>query len=315
MGGGGAMRTAAKVAGFGLAANGMRGVPLVPPAEQSVGKASRPVSAVLSSQGGTRAAEVAPLHTAASWEMDDWEFADDNELVVQAGEPMPRVVFGGVPSFREAKAATSELKDAIDQVYLSSNSTEGSSAVSKGTVLSLNNSELDTKSCVIEAVSTPSVPNHALQAFKFLSGSPEVQTVVASIACDPNVWNAVMQNPELNDFMQSQKRTVANLHVEESPEKMEYLSDSDDESVKSVDSRNGFDFMDALQNIKFTVAEMLSDVSNYFQSIFGFSAAEKSSSDANGGDEKASLGDQMILGGTFFGLAVLVAMVVILKRG
>ncbi|RCU22150.1 hypothetical protein DVA69_20505, partial [Acinetobacter baumannii] len=36
------------------------------------------------------------------------------------GEPMPRVVFDAAPSFKEAKEATAELKDALDKVYLSS---------------------------------------------------------------------------------------------------------------------------------------------------------------------------------------------------
>ena len=107
------MRTAAKVDGIGVANAGIRGMPLAPSAEQSVRKASRPVSAVVSSQAANPA-EVAPSHTAASWEMDDWEFADD-ELNMYAGEPTPRLVFSGVPSFQEAKDATSDLKDAIDK--------------------------------------------------------------------------------------------------------------------------------------------------------------------------------------------------------
>ncbi|KAI4322847.1 hypothetical protein L6164_022501 [Bauhinia variegata] len=294
MGGGGAMRTAAKVAGIGVATNGMRGGPLASPSEQSLRKVPRLVPTALSSQGGTKEADVAPLHTAASWEMDDWDFADEDGLVMRAGEPVPRVVFGAAPSFHEAKAATSELKDAINQIYLSSNSAEGSSADSK------------TESRVIQAISTTSVPDHAIQAFKLLSGSPEAQTVVASIASDVNVWNAVMQNPVLKDFVQSQEKTVAGYEAEESRKKLEDLS----VSVETGSSRNDFDFMGVLQNIKLAVAEMLGNVSNFLQSVFNFPAAEKSSGD----DTKTTFGDQMILGGTFFGLVVLVAMVVILKR-
>lgn len=33
------------------------------------------------------------------------------------------------------------------------------------------------------------------------------QTVVASIACDPNVWNAMMDNHVLKDFLQSHQRS------------------------------------------------------------------------------------------------------------
>ena len=59
------MRTAAKVGGIGVANAGIRGMPLAPPTEQSVRKASRPVSAVVSSQAANPA-EVAPSHTTAA---------------------------------------------------------------------------------------------------------------------------------------------------------------------------------------------------------------------------------------------------------
>ena len=115
------MRTAAKFVGIGAAAaGGLRGVPLGPPAEHSVRNASRSVLEAASSPPPLRAkaADVAPLYTAASWELDDWEVTgDDGELIMEGGGEAvpPRVVFGGVPSFQEAKAATSELKDAIDK--------------------------------------------------------------------------------------------------------------------------------------------------------------------------------------------------------
>lgn len=115
MGGGGAMRTAAKVAGFGVARSGFRGSPTARPVEQSIRNASRQTSSAGVSSQGAKAAEVAPLHTAASGDLTDWEFADEGDLFMAAGEPVPRVVFGDVPTFQEAKEATTELKDAIDQ--------------------------------------------------------------------------------------------------------------------------------------------------------------------------------------------------------
>lgn len=118
MGGGGAMRTAAKIAGIGVGRTGFRGAPAAHPAEQSVRNASRPASAMVSSQGA-KPAEMAPLHATAPYELDDWEFADAGDLVMAAGEPMPRMVFGGVPTLEEAKEATSELKEAIDKYIFS----------------------------------------------------------------------------------------------------------------------------------------------------------------------------------------------------
>lgn len=287
------MRTAAKLAGFSAAAaSGIRGVILAPPAEQSVRNVSRPVSAVVSLSQKAKAAEVAPLHTAASWDLEDWD--------TEAGEGMARVVFGGAPSFQEAKAATTELKDAIDMIYLKSNSSEceGSSPGSQVSVVSPFNTELETKSCAIEAISNPSVPKHAFQAFQFLSASPEAQNVVASIACDPNVWNAVMQNPVVKDFFQSQQKDCAGV--------------SDFEVEGTHDSENGFaDFTGMLPNLKLTITEMVSSVSNWLQNIFGFSTAEESDGSEN---TKTNSMNHLPKRGTLMGLAVLVVMVVVLKR-
>lgn len=115
------MRTAAKVAGIGVASAGLRNLTAASPAEHAVRQASRPVSAALSSTSlrESKVSDIPPPHTAASWDMDDWDFAGDEELVMNAGEPMPRMVFDAVPSFQEAKEATTELKDAIDKYIFS----------------------------------------------------------------------------------------------------------------------------------------------------------------------------------------------------
>ncbi|WVZ04133.1 hypothetical protein V8G54_024939 [Vigna mungo] len=107
MGGGGAMRTAAKIAGIGVSKSGLRGSTAALPTEQSVRSASRSSSVAGVSAQGAKTAEVAPLHAASPW--DDWDFADDSDFVA------PRMVFGSAPTFEEAKEATTELKDAIDQ--------------------------------------------------------------------------------------------------------------------------------------------------------------------------------------------------------
>lgn len=88
----------------------------MPPAEQSVRNASRPVSAILSTSSSEAvkagSVDASPAHNPAAW--DDWEFAGE-ELSMASGEPKPRVVFGGAPSFQEAKEATTELKDAVEK--------------------------------------------------------------------------------------------------------------------------------------------------------------------------------------------------------
>ncbi|KAJ1441955.1 hypothetical protein SESBI_01165 [Sesbania bispinosa] len=327
MGGGGTMRTAAKIAGIGVARSGFRGSPSTIPAEQLVRNSSRPVSSAGVSSQGAKTAEVAPLHTAASWDLTDWEFADGGDLVMEAGEPMPRVVFGDVPSFQEAKEATTELKDAIEKMYLSSDSSqcEASSPGSEISVLSPTLFEPVTKSCVVEAISNPSVPNHAIQAFHLLSSSAEAQTVVASIACDPNVWKAVMQNPAVSTFFQSQQM-VTDFEAEGTPEKVVELTNgaavAGSEAVETPEkveeheyrSENVFDFMGILQNLKLTVTDMVSRVSSFLQNIFPTAEKEKATADADVNTKANFMDYTNFLGGTFMGLAVLVIMVVLVKR-
>ncbi|KAJ6886345.1 hypothetical protein NC651_026897 [Populus alba x Populus x berolinensis] len=43
-----------------------------------------------------------------------------------------------------------------------------------------------------------------MQAFSLLNESPKIQTVVAALASDPNVWNAVWENKALQELLQSQ---------------------------------------------------------------------------------------------------------------
>ncbi|RDX84012.1 hypothetical protein CR513_34999, partial [Mucuna pruriens] len=277
MGGGGAMRTVAK-----FAAAGFRAAPFVRPS----------------------ASEVAPLHTAASWDVDDWEVADGGEDV----DAVPRVVLGGVPTFQEAKEATTELKHAIHKIYLSSNSGEcdGSALANQVSVVSSSHSELENKSHLTDAISNHSAPNHAFQAFQLLSESPEAQSVVASIACDPNIWNAMVQNPALQDFFQSQQTVCAVTGGFE----VEGTLDQKVGELPYSDSVYGFiDSMNILHNVKFTVSEMVTSVSNYLQNMFGFLTGQTSSAGIGArGNAKANFIDPITMGGTFMGLAVLVVM-------
>ncbi|OIV99141.1 hypothetical protein TanjilG_01116 [Lupinus angustifolius] len=309
MGGGGAMRTAAKLAGIGVGRSKILGSSAAQSIDQSVWNAQRTATTVLSSQG-VKPAEVVPLQTAALWDLDDWELTD--------GEPMPRVVFDAVPTFQEAKEATTELKDAIDKIYLSSDSSqfEGSSPGSQVSVPSPTDSEPETNSCVIEAISHPSVPKHALQAFQLLSANTGAQTVVASIACDPNVWNAVMQNAAVSNFLQSHQKD-AGFQAAETAEEVEELANAtviagSEEAEEETHSGNGvFNLRGFLQNIKLTVTEMVFKVSDYLQNIFPTAEKEKSSADES---SKEGFMDNKTMGGTLMGLAMLVIMVVLVKR-
>lgn len=81
------------------------------------------------------------------------------------------------------------------RVYLSSPKSNGSGdmfAANHVPGLSLLSSpELETKSCVIfEDTPTAPVPNHVLQAFKLLNGSPEAQVMIDFPLPYNNSWNA-----------------------------------------------------------------------------------------------------------------------------
>ncbi|XP_047149211.1 uncharacterized protein LOC124821382 [Vigna umbellata] len=309
MGGGGAMRTAAKIAGIGVSKSGLRGSTAALPTEQSVRSASRSSSVAGVSAQGAKTAEVAPLHAASPW--DDWDFADDSDFVA------PRMVFGSAPTFEEAKEATTELKDAIDQIYLSPDSSKFSSPGDEVSTLSPTLYEPVNRSCVIDAISNPSVPKHAIQAFNLLSTSHEAQAVVASLASDPNVWNAVMENPAVYRFFQSQQTVSDSGAVEttEEVEKLSTFSSEGDETLEKMeataesDSGSMFsDFMGFLQNLKLTVTELVSSVSSFLQNIFPSPDTQKMAADADGNIKSS------FMGGTFIGLAVLVIMVIVTKR-
>lgn len=274
-----------------------------------------------------------------SWELDDWEFASvEEEINIGTGEPLPRVVFGGVPTLQEAKEATSELKDALDQLYLSPSRSIRSGVQQLGLLQIANSDHSETKACVATTENTvATVPAHAIQAFAYLKDSPAAQNVVASIASDPNVWSAVMQNEALVEFLQAQKTCAPypsmGLNVEESvadtgfqdqeaPKSFEDSSDEGDsgsrfqnkETPKSFeDSSDAGDsgslsswFASLLETMKLSLAEIVGN-------IFGRPAADvKSSPDSNEKPEGQVM--NMGLGASLTGLAVMVIMVVVMKR-
>lgn len=126
MGGGGAFRAAAKVAGVTVANSGFRSVTAEHPVFTAARNVVRPVSvsAITSSSEDVKSGvvhgssiDVSPVQKMS--EFDDWEMAGGEEdMMVKSGEPLPRVVFGGAPSLQEATEATSDLKDALEKYAL-----------------------------------------------------------------------------------------------------------------------------------------------------------------------------------------------------
>ncbi|KAK6934367.1 hypothetical protein RJ641_034522 [Dillenia turbinata] len=334
--GGGVMRAAAKGPGVGLVNSAMRSVPSVPTAEHSVSSASRNFSRSISavaSTGDGRPGVVLSVNTDSpttmqkpSWEVDDWDFVNGEEdpMILETADSMPRLVFGRVPSLEEAKEATFELKDALEKVYLSS----PRSTVSADSSLADKNLENveTTKACVTSEASVVSpAPKNAIQAFKFLKENTQAQHVVASIASDQNVWNAVMQNEALQEYFKSQKmgascltaqpyvtETVAEgvLKVQESAKTFDYSS-YEDEPTES----GNHGFIAFLMNVKSSIVEMVSNLPGFLGNLFGGPASEKIEAGDEDRSGKGFFFDKNLEAASLFALAVMVIMVVVIKRG
>ncbi|KAK6154375.1 hypothetical protein DH2020_008623 [Rehmannia glutinosa] len=325
--GGGTIRAATKVAGIAAATGGLRGIA----AEHfPVSSAARKAASACPSAATTEDVKLVASKLGAGVQrlclgIDDWVFAGgEGDEVLSAAEPMPRVVFGGAPSLQEAKEATSELTVALEKAYLSSpNSVEGSVVADNDSSLSLSNKQVvENKACNAIA---PAVPAPAIMAFRFLRESSAAQNVVASIASDPNVWNAVLQNTELQDFLQSQracKNSYLNLpFFSDENLKMELVADSDmldqssakiiDDSSEYAKSEPSNGFMDILQKIKSTVVDMMSNLSDYFLNFFGGKGVNGVHINSDGTARSSA---DTVMEASFMGLAVMAILVILLKR-
>ncbi|KAK4387018.1 hypothetical protein Sango_2572400 [Sesamum angolense] len=309
--GGGAMRVAAKVAGFTASSGGLRGIAAE---HYSVSSAARRAASVRPPAATVEDVKLVTSQVEAGvqrpcLEMDDWVFAGGEEdAVVGVAEPMPRVVFGGVPTLQEARDATSELTAALDKTYLSS---PGSFVVDHGSSLSLSDKQVaETKACVTTGIAVaPAVPAPAIMAFRFLSESSAAQNVVASIACDPNVWNAVLQNQELQEFLQSQKTSCSSTNLN-----LELVADSDNlDQEKTFDDspKHANGYKDFFQKIRSTIVGMMSGLSDFFQNFFGGKGTNRVVVDSDG---TARVTGDTWMEASFMGLAVMAILVIVLKR-
>lgn len=275
------MRTAAaKIASFSF-----RGTPSLVPADNHESK-------IKSSSSITRR---------PSWEIDDWDFAvqeDEAEVLLSDSiQNMPsRVIFGGVPSLEEAEEATSDLKVALDDMTSSFDYEEHESEIS------------ETKACVTtsseDLITIPSESGPILQAFSLLKESPAAQSVVSSLACDENVWDAVMGNEKVMEFLKLHQ-TDNEYHEHKKPSMCF-------EDVKQTEGLGNM-FTNTVDTFKLKVLEMMTSLSTLFQDLFGGQASGSNIHlDANG-NARATIIDR-IKGSSFMALAIMVIMVVILKR-
>ncbi|KAK4398450.1 hypothetical protein Sango_1320500 [Sesamum angolense] len=289
--GGGVMRAA----GITVANGGLRGITLEHcPVFSATLRAASSRPEASPSQAGVRM---------TSSEMDDWLFAGrEPEPVVSAVDQMPRIVFAGRPTLQEAKEATSDLTVALEKVYLSSHHSsagfEASFAESRYPCLSVSSSQLIENKASERAVA-PAVPAHAIKAFQFLYESSAAQDVVASIACDQNVWNAVLHNQELQEFLQSKRAGLAYSNMNQSSERI-------DVAYERVESQPDNGFIDVVQKVKTTVVDMISSLSDYFQNFFAGQGASRIL--AHSGRAGSA---ETVMGASFMGLAIMAIMVIL----
>ncbi|KAK1391211.1 HEAT repeat-containing [Heracleum sosnowskyi] len=287
MGGGAAMRAAAKVAGMNM---GLRGVPGAEhPFAAAARKAVSPVKAFFNTN-----------QTRAYWDdsnIEEWELAGgEEELMTEEA----RLVFGGAPTLKEAQDATFQLKEAVNKAYDLSTDEVFSNDESKFKAL-LNSEDLESIACVVKDTTSPTLPTQAMQAFRLLNENTVAQQVVASIACDPNVWNAVLQNEALVGFLRSQKSSSEmDASSEKSAEDMSELEYCNSEDMNVIEN--------IVLNMKETVVEMMNSLSDYFQNLFGGTVAPDGSVVTNTIDKDKAMS------ASFMGLAVMVLMVVVLDR-
>ncbi|KAG2299340.1 hypothetical protein Bca4012_010913 [Brassica carinata] len=292
MGGGRVMATAAKVAGIGVAKGGFRGGLGVPAAanDQFIVRntsASKPASASISSVVHPSAEEDAVVMRKSVWE-DEWEFAEVETKTI------PRVVFSKPPSLEEAKEATDDLKDALNMAaYM-----EGSNEVGSVSRMFSSYQSSENNRAVVESA----VPQVALKAFAFLSENTAAQSVVASIASDPKVWDAVMENKDLMKFLET--NTASTKDEADNDDKSELSSETESEEDSEA---KPVQLMEILRDMKLKAVLMMENVSSYFGGLFN-----STDSFTEGGQERKRtlLNDPTSL----FGLAVCVIFMVVLKR-
>uniref|UniRef100_A0A2N9I347 TORTIFOLIA1/TORL1-2 C-terminal domain-containing protein n=1 Tax=Fagus sylvatica TaxID=28930 RepID=A0A2N9I347_FAGSY len=101
---------------------------------------------------------------------------------------------------------------------------------------------------ISDATPTP-VPRHVFHEFSLLSRSPEAQNVVASIAPDPNVWNAVMENPVASGLLCTMSSRIdVQSDVQSQP--------FEESSAESQPGNSDSGFNNIMQNIKVKVLHM-----------------------------------------------------------
>ncbi|XP_072951705.1 uncharacterized protein [Typha angustifolia] len=283
-------------------------------------------------------ARFAPLAASEKVEapvIDEWELAGGSEEESDLFEEMiaspQRLVFESVPTIEEAKEATLDLKDIAEKVYFAP-------PVTKVSLIEIKDCEYfetsDSEASISEGQQIVSAaPDHIIQAFTFLRENPEAQDVVASLASDQNVWNAVKENKKVSEFLavlHSGSGEIASESVpgdEDAEETMAHsrtcniaserdTGDEDtEESMASSSTHTSLDlfrcrgFIELTENIKVMVLDMVNNLSDIFQGLAGTLTGSNSVSTQT----QTNTGNADIFG-SFVILAIATILIVICGR-
>lgn len=235
-----------------------------------------------------------------AWELDEWNLDGSRaEEKFGSADPPHRQIFGPAPSLEEAEEATADLKEALEKIYYQPNPT-------------LNSHEGFQMSVSCESSTVSTVPKHVAQMFSLLHRSTQAQSVVASIASDKSVWDAVMKNEKVIEFCKNPSTVSESVYAAESVAANEFVVKSSP-SLESKETSEGFMIADIVNKVKVKVLEMVSNISDFLQDILR--SLPGNSNSTNTTASTAGAYNDATLGASFVGLAVATIMVILLKRG
>ncbi|WVZ55881.1 hypothetical protein U9M48_006484 [Paspalum notatum var. saurae] len=224
---------------------------------------------IVPSSHSSSSASVDEGRKASTFAVDDWVIPD-------------REVFGPVPTHEEAMAATLDLADAFE--------------ISKA--LETPKKQRDSRAKVAQEIGLPEhvhseipqgvvrsetsednyenllvasgTPGRVVQAFTLLHESPEAQDVVASLASDKNVWDAVMNNEKVMKFYKKYKSRLSECSSVASSVSGDEAEDGEAASTKNntdLSQSAGESIKDYLEKMKTLVSEMMTNLSSMMQDL------------------------------------------------
>ncbi|RLN40376.1 uncharacterized protein C2845_PM01G06510 [Panicum miliaceum] len=213
--------------------------------------------------------------------VDDWVIPDHE-------------VFGPVPTHEEAMAATLDLKDAFEiaqvesqtahidtpKTHLSPTDQDNHAKIAQQIAIpelvhsetpQVVHSETSEKEDNYEnLLAAAGTPGRVVQAFTLLQESPEAQDVVAALASDKNVWDAVMRNEKVMKFYKTYESKLSECSSAASSISGDEVEAGDAASVQNSNDlhpSSGESLKDYLEKMRALVSEMMSNLSNMMQDL------------------------------------------------